>query len=154
MGDIGIPEGSSIIYHDAIGGWMNERDWVERFNMKYQDSKYIGYFKEAAMVHFVAFFTTGTQDHPKKWRHVMRLAGAIRYIPGIPGKYIEVRSLARIGITDDKITGWYSIADKFSDDDEIKVIQTYEVPTIYLGDIYNYTHLLGSLSAKVKEESL
>ena len=151
MGDITIPESSSIIYHDTVGGWMNELDWVERFNMKYQDSKYLEYFKEAVMVHFVAFFTTGTQDHPKKW---MRLAGAIRYIPGIPGKYIEVRSLARIGITDDEITGWPYIADKFFDDDQIKVIKAYEVPTIYLGDVYNYTHLLGSLSAKVKEGSL
>ena len=133
---------------------MNEGDWVERFNLKYQDSKYIAYFRDAPIVHFVAFFTTGTQDHPKKWRHVMRVAAAIRHIPGIPGKYIEVRSLARMGITNDKITGWQHIVNKFSDDDEIKVIRAYDVPTLYLGDIYNYTHLLGSLSAKVKEGSL
>ena len=150
MGDIDIPEGASIIYHEAIGGWMNETDWAERFNMKYQDSKYLEYFKGASAVRFVAFFTTGTQDHPKKWRHVMRLAGAVRHIPGIPGKYIEVRSLARLGITNEEVTGWTYIANKFSEDDEIKLIQSYEVPTTYLGDVYNYTHLLGSLSAKIK----
>lgn len=150
MGDINIPEKVATIYHDVLGGWMTEREWIERFNIKYQDSKYIKFYKESPDIHFVAFFTTGTEDHPNSWRHIMMVAAMVKYIRGIPGSYIEVRHLSRYGIVNDDVKEYSHIAKLYSDDDEIKLIKLYEIPTTFLGDIKNYPHMLGSLSSKMK----
>ena len=150
MGDIEIPEKVATIYHDVVGGWMIERDWIERFNIKYQDPKYIKFYTDAPHTHFVAFFTTGTEDHPKKWKHIMRVAAMVKYIPDIPGNYIEVRNLARFGMLDKNIKDYSDIERAYSNDEEIKLIRSYNVPTTYLGDVKNYPHLLATLSNKMK----
>lgn len=154
MGEIDIPESVPTIYHESMGGWLSEKDWIERFNIKYSDPKYIKFYQGASDLHFVAFFTTGTEDHPRSWRHIMRVAVKVKHISEIPGTYIEVKSLARFGITDDTVKDIKYIEKNFSNDDEIKLISSYEVPTVFIGDVTNYFHMLsylrGSLSNKMK----
>jgi len=145
LGDINIPESVSTIYHDGVGGWVNESDWIKRYNMKYQDSKYIKLYGDASNVHIIAFFTTNTKDHPEGWKHIMRVAIMVKNIKEIPGRYIEIKNLARFGITDDNITGWPMIAEKYSNHKDVKLIVSYELPTTYLGEIKDYPHLLDSL---------
>ena len=152
MGDISISEDIPFIHQPYLSpDWYTEEEWVKNFNVKYSVynlSKMHKLFTDTIAQKFIFFFTTDLKRDNKKYgNNLMMVVGEVKEMGGNHlGDYVELNNLYRFGFYD--VNSWEEIQQVLKDDTTIKIMTTYKVPIIWLGNLLDYPHLLD----KVKEQ--